>query len=279
MSVNTGALIVPGHGSIFQAPANTAMPAGGLSAFSLMGTPPANWENLGHTSKDNLFSFKRDGGAPTTLDTYLVDGVSVIYDAVHWSLNVNSVQLDANTLNLAFNGYFDTDGGYIIPASNNGISRALFVYLTDGTGALGFYIPNNTVTIGDALSIDSKKFVEAPLVATILAPSTTAIPVGPTGLPGIMKLYKTNLTGTAATITTILPASKGAGDIVSLVGTGFAQATAVSVGGSALPASAYTIVNDTLIYVTLPAGAAGSTPFIVTTPLGASAAKAYTRVV
>lgn len=85
----------------------------------------------------------------------------------------------------------------------------------------------------------------------------------------------TPVVNSIATITSALPDGQAAGEVVTLVGTGFASASAITVGGVAAPL--FDIVSDTKIYVTLPAGTAGSAPIIVTNPAGASAAKAYTR--
>ncbi|TFD80914.1 hypothetical protein E3T53_04445 [Cryobacterium psychrophilum] len=83
--------------------------------------------------------------------------------------------------------------------------------------------------------------------------------------------------GTALpTITSALPTGMGAGSTVELVGTGFTGATAVTVGGVA--AAMFTVNSATSITLAMPTGSAGSSPIVVTTPVGASVAKAYTRV-
>lgn len=276
MTANVSTTIVPGHGTLFIAPVNTPLPAMPvLSAFGLTVTP-AGWENLGHTSKDNLFSFSVNGGDKTTLDSYLSDGIKVIYAAKQWTLGINSLQVDKNALDLAFNGSFDpATGGYIVPSSNDGLARALFLYLTDGTGSLGFYVPNTTITLGDAPSIDPAKFFEVPLSASILSADPLVIPAAANGLPGIMEIFKTSLAATVATITTALPGSQTTGDIIQLVGSSFVGTTAVTVGGVNAPL--FSVVSDSSLYVTLPAGSSGSAPIIVTNAAGASVAKAYTR--
>lgn len=79
------------------------------------------------------------------------------------------------------------------------------------------------------------------------------------------------------TITTALPTAQAVGEIVHLIGTGFSAATGVTVGGVAVAAGNFDAYSDTEMYITLPAGSAGSAPIIVTGPGGASSAKAYTR--
>lgn len=84
-------------------------------------------------------------------------------------------------------------------------------------------------------------------------------------------------TPAVATIATALPASMGAGGIVRLTGTGFSTTTAVTVGGVPVLPGDIDVFSPVEMYITLPAGAAGSAPIIVTNAGGASTPKAYTR--
>lgn len=198
MAVDASALFIPGFATVFQATVGTAMPSGGLTDFTLQATGPTGWENLGHTSKANMVNFSKDGGDKTSLDTALAAGVRTVYDSESWSLGVNALQLDKTSLDLAFNGDFDDDDGYIVPASNNGVSKALFVLCQDGTAQLGFYIPNTSVKLGDAPDItDPTQFAELPLAAAIQAAAEAVIP-SVNGVPGIMKIYRTGLAAPGA---------------------------------------------------------------------------------
>lgn len=194
MAIDATAKIVPGHGTLFIGDKNAILPADPLTSFGLEGTPPVAWENLGHTSKENTAAFTRDGGDKTVLDSWLKDGVYTIYAAVNWGLTINPIQIDKNALDLAFNGSFDTDDGYIVPGSNSGNESALFLLTQDGTGSLGFYIPNTSVTMGDAPELDTENFFELPLTASILSVDTSVIPAASNGKAAIMKVYKTGLT-------------------------------------------------------------------------------------
>lgn len=193
MSVDATALFIPGHATVFHSAVNVAMPAGGLDDFDLTGAAPTGWTNLGHTSKANTVSFSKDGGDKTSLDTYLADAVRTIYSSEAWTVNIPALQIDPDGLDLSFNGDFDTDDGYIIPGSNAGLARGLFLLFQDTTGKLGFYIPNNSVKLGDAPNIDPTNFLELPLSASIQSAASEVIPAV-NGIPGIMKLYKTGLT-------------------------------------------------------------------------------------
>jgi large repetitive protein len=76
----------------------------------------------------------------------------------------------------------------------------------------------------------------------------------------------------APTVTSLTPATGPAagGTVVTITGTGFTGATSAQFGSN--PGTALTVVSDTEITVTSPAGAVGAVPVTVTTPAGASAA-------
>lgn len=277
MGADATAIFVPGHGTVFVADTSATFPANPLSAFTLTGAPPAGWTNIGHTSKDNTAAFNKDGGDATTLDTWLADAVRTIYAALAWSLTVNSLQLDQVNLGLAFNGASDTDGGYIVPGSNNGLNKQVFLLSTDGSAALGFWMPNTSVLLGDAPSIDPTKFFELPLSVSINAADSSKIPAV-NGVPGIMKIYKSGLVTPPPVVVAATPSGAAAGTLVTITGSGFAGATSVKFAAVAVAAGNYTISADgTTIYAVMPAGSAGSAPVTATTPAGTSNALAYTR--
>lgn len=281
MSVNKNALIVPGHGTLFISDPNVALPSDPLTAFTLKGTPPDGWENLGHTSKDNTAAFNRDGGDATQLDSWLEDGVDTIYAATNWSLGFNPIQVDKDTLDLGYNGWIDSaDGGYVIPSSQDGSDRGLFLLSTDGTGALGFWMPDTTVNSGDAPSIDTEKFFEIPLSASIHS-ADEAVIASQNGKSGLMKVFKTGLTQSIPKIKAADPAaSAAAGTLVKISGSGFlgvTGATGVKFGTTGAGTGNYFIQDDATIYAIMPDGTPGSANIVVTNTAGASAAFTYAR--
>ncbi len=91
------------------------------------------------------------------------------------------------------------------------------------------------------------------------------------------QVVKGVVAGTAPvpTISTVLPSGASAAELVTITGDYFIGATAVTFGGTA--AADFEVVSATKIVASLPTGSAGSAAVIVTTPSGASTAKAYTR--
>jgi hypothetical protein len=79
---------------------------------------------------------------------------------------------------------------------------------------------------------------------------------------------------TAPTIAAVTPPDAGDGDLIEITGTGFVDATALSVDGAA---AEFVVMSGATIVAVLPVGDAGDVPVVVTNPAGASAPFTYTR--
>lgn len=79
-------------------------------------------------------------------------------------------------------------------------------------------------------------------------------------------------------IASILPAGQSIGEQVTITGTEFDGATAVTIDGVTVPVETWELIGSTTIVAEIPAGATGVSPVIVTTPAGASVAVNYTVV-
>lgn len=200
MSVDATKLVIPGHGTVFHAPKNTLPPTAPLTAFTLTAdsvpnneTTPVNWMNLGHTSKQNTIAFTKEGGERESLDTFLSDAVRTTTSSTSWGITAAALQFDQDNLDMAFNGDFDpATGGYTV-ASPAPIEVALFLYFQDTTGAVGFWLPNCEVSLGDAPSVDTAQFLELPLTASVLSAPSSVIPAV-NGRAGVFQIFKTGLT-------------------------------------------------------------------------------------
>ncbi|KON72601.1 hypothetical protein M768_13925 [Cellulosimicrobium cellulans F16] len=83
---------------------------------------------------------------------------------------------------------------------------------------------------------------------------------------------------TVPVVTSVLPSGAAAGTQVTIKGAGFTGVTgAAGVKFGATNATAYTVVDNSTIVATLPAGSAGSANVVVTNGVGASTAFPYTR--
>lgn len=101
---------------------------------------------------------------------------------------------------------------------------------------------------------------------------------GKGGQRAIPNPYLGNTAGTVKpSLRSATPTAQTAGKLVTIVGSGFSGATAVKFGAVAATAGTFTVVNDSQIIVTVPAGSAGSAPITVTNPIGESDPLPYTR--
>ncbi|WP_159794455.1 phage tail tube protein [Puerhibacterium puerhi] len=189
MTVST-AYAIPGRGTFFTAPKNTPLPTGGIAAFTLLGTAPADWDNFGHTSEENTPELSVDGGDATALGSWLQANLYTIYETTTWSLTGNSIQLDKVTLKKIYNGWDTADGkGVVVPAAKRGQELALVMLASHDSGKFGLYIPNVNFTYGDAPAVDRETFMEVPFSATFQAADESVIPLSPDGEPGLFEIY------------------------------------------------------------------------------------------
>lgn len=264
MGFNANATIIPGKGTVLVAPPDTAAPD-----YELLDptAPTGGWVALGHTSRDNNVSLSKGGGDATQRGSWWDDALRSTYDPITWSVNVNSIQIDSTTLGLAFGGgTADGEAGtYDVGGTITPQKKALFILIVDGSTRMGIYIPNTTITIGDAPQIAVDAFFEITLTAQMLNSESTG---------NRFRFYHPGLITVAPAITSALPSGQAQGQVVNLVGTGFVGITGVTVGGVA---ASFTVNDTKHMDVTLPAGSAGSAPIIVTGINGASNSQAYTR--
>ena len=64
--------------------------------------------------------------------------------------------------------------------------------MQDNSGKLAFWMPETTVTLGEAPSVAPEAFMELPLSAAINSAAESVIPAVD-GRPGIMEVFKTGL--------------------------------------------------------------------------------------
>lgn len=265
MGFNANATTIPGKGTVLIAPPDTTPPD--YETVDPTGTLSGGWEALGHTSRENNVSLSKGGGDATQRGSWWDDALRSTYDPITWSVNVNSIQIDRLTLSLAFgDGTHDgTAGSYDVGGSITPQAKALFILIVDGSSRMGIYIPNTTITIGDAPQIAVDAFFEITLTAQMLNSPTTG---------NRFRFLHPGLITDAPTITSALPSGQGTGEVVNVVGTGFVGVTSVTAGGVA---ASYTVHDTKNLDLTLPAGSAGSAPIIVTTANGSNTEFAYTR--
>lgn len=176
MALNPNALILPSRGTVFVGPVDTAPPTVIQLATISPTSPPTGMQCVGHTSRENLPAYSKDGGDATQYGSWWDDAIATSYDPVTWSLTFNSLQTDELTLGLAFGGgELDDEAGTYDFGNVTAVEKSLLLLMTDGTKRRGFYHPNTSITLGDAPEIAVDSFFEIQLSAQLLnSASTTA---------------------------------------------------------------------------------------------------------
>ena len=177
MGFTSGATTIPGKGTILVADPDedvafdfmTLDPTGDLTTLA------PGWTAMGHTSRENNVSMSKDGGDITPVGSWWDPQLRQNRAETNWGLTANSIQVDALTLGLAFGGgTLDTvegsyDVGDIVPQD-----KAVFVLVVDSGGnRMGLYVPNTSVSVGDAPEFPLETFFEVQLSFAIKNSETT----------------------------------------------------------------------------------------------------------
>lgn len=162
MALNDNAVIIPGTGHVYFAPAGTPQPTS-------LTSPGYPWVDIGHTSSDNNFKITKDGGDSNILGTWQNPALRERRDPVVYSLTFNLLQITNDTLSLYFGGGdASVSGKFGVSLVPTPQARAVFVRIVDGDVEVPLYIPKASVASDDDVEADVEKFLEFPVRATIL---------------------------------------------------------------------------------------------------------------
>jgi hypothetical protein len=154
-----------GAGNFFTAPVDTAIPAD-LSA------PEVAWENVGHTSLEDIFSVTSDGGDATTIGTLQNKSLRTSYSARTETFAFTLQQFDAAGLKLYYgsNASVGAGGEIQVPATPIPTTKAFLAVFTDGANEFAFYAPKAEILRSDDLSIaDTESLAGLPIGVKPLA--------------------------------------------------------------------------------------------------------------
>jgi hypothetical protein len=156
------AVLIPGTGEIYTAPAETAIPAS-LTA------PAAPWENLGHTSREDGLTITRDGGDSETVGTWQNPVLRERREPTTFAITAFLHQVDNEVLEMYFGpGDVDVAGQFGVTSSTATIERALYIRIIDGTNEAGLYVPKVSISSEDDVEVDVEGFLAFPIRATVL---------------------------------------------------------------------------------------------------------------
>jgi hypothetical protein len=160
MAKNDNATLVVGSANFFTAPVGTAMPP------SLSDAPASPWENVGHTSLEDIFSISSEGGDATTLGTLQSKALRTTYSPRTESFGITVQQFDRKSLRLYYgsNAPLLADGTLGVPINPAPTQKAFLVIFVDGVNRFGLYAPKTEIFRSDDMAIsDAESLVGLPL--------------------------------------------------------------------------------------------------------------------
>lgn len=171
MALNDNAVFTASRGYIFTAPINTAAPTPTEVAAFNPTTGFVGWDNIGHTSDDELPEFGFDGGDTETRGSWQNSALKeVVTEAISDFVTFNAHQFDEETLKLYYGvtNPGSTAGKFDINETGKTTEKALLIVVVDGDVAVAFHAGRTSIRRNDAISMDTDSFAFLPLRATIL---------------------------------------------------------------------------------------------------------------
>lgn len=164
MALNAAATLVIGSGNYFTAPVDTPMPTD-LTA------PDAIWENVGHTSLQDILSVASSGGDATVLGTLQNKSLRTSYSTRTETMSFTLQQFDTPALKLYYgsNAPVLADGSVGSPVNPVPTTKAFLAIFIDGSNVFAFYAPKAEIFRGDDMSLsDTESLAGLPLAVTPL---------------------------------------------------------------------------------------------------------------
>ncbi len=159
MALNDNATLVVGSGNYLTSPVGTAMPDDLL-------VPTSPWQNVGHTSLEDVFGITSEGGEATTIGTLQNKSLRTKYSARTETMTFTLQQFDTAGLRLYFgaNAPILPDGSVGVPADPVPTQSAFLAIFIDGENHFAFYAPKAEIYRNDDMSIsDTESLAGLPL--------------------------------------------------------------------------------------------------------------------
>lgn len=153
------ATLVIGAGNYFTAPVGTPLPTDLLS-------PGVIWENVGHTSIEDIISISSEGGEATVLGTLQNKSLRTKYSPRTETIAFTVQQFDAASLRLYYGSNAPTlpDGTIGSPTEPVPTQAAFLVIFVDGNNHFAFYAPKSEIYRADDISVaDTESLAGLPL--------------------------------------------------------------------------------------------------------------------
>ena len=267
---DVSAVGVPVTGHIGIAPFGTAIPTslqGGSDTYTL----PLDYQLPGLLTEDGGFEWAMEAdGDPIT---FWQEGFSIPSGLANVTLKVKFAQTDEIVRGIIRGRTADSNGFITIDGGGTDAKYVIFTEEVFKNGTIRRRVAANAGVESVAEDKSERGNVLGYEVTFKIdrSPELANDHIGEWLIPAVAAATA------APTITSVVgdPDPAGTGELVTIAGSGFSTATAVTFGGTA--ASDFDILSDREIAAVMPAGAAGSVNVVVTNPIGASAPFAYTR--
>lgn len=178
MALNPNAIFTAATGYIFVGEVGTAvMPTPAqIAAFDPTTGLGAGWEQIGHTSREELPEFGFDGGETETRGSWQNASLKVVTtEAPVDYVTFNLHQFDQAGLELYYGqeDNNDTAGVFGVAATPlSGIEKALCMVMVDGSFKIAFHSAKSDIRREGAITMAVDEFSVLPMRATFLQPDT-----------------------------------------------------------------------------------------------------------
>ena len=166
MALNDNATLVIGSGNYLTNAVGTPMPADLLDPNAGIVDPAVDWENVGHTSLEDIFSISSEGGEATVIGTLQNNSLRTKYSARTETMAIILQQFDKAALKLYYgsNAPELPDGTIGVPEQPVPTTAAFLAIFVDGENVFAFYAPKAEIYRGDDLSIsDTESLAGLPI--------------------------------------------------------------------------------------------------------------------
>ncbi|MFC4336018.1 phage tail tube protein [Salininema proteolyticum] len=162
---NDSATLVVGSGNYFVAPVGTALPDDLLS-------PTSPWDNIGHTSLEEILAIEAEGGEATSIGTLQNKTLRTVYSPRTETLRVTLQQFDTQSLRLFFGSNMETlsSGMQGVPTEAKPSKKAFLAVFLDGESYFAIWAPHVEIFRADNPSLgDGQTLAGLPLGVKPLA--------------------------------------------------------------------------------------------------------------
>ena len=172
MAMNSDAVLLAAKGYIFTAPVGTPAPDYTEIESFTDGSSLTGWDNVGHTSRDELPVFGFDGGDTETLGSWQTSALkTVVTETPVDYVTFNLLQFDEAALELYYgveNSSTETGVFSVDDASVEATERALLIVLVDGDLKIAFHAARTAIRREAEMELAVDALAMLPLRATFL---------------------------------------------------------------------------------------------------------------